>query len=601
MPSHRYVLSVALLVLIAVFLRSQTAAPGADSKFQAKARVVVEDVVVTNSKGEPVPGLRKDDFEISEDSTPQTIATFEEHKAATLSQVKLPPMPPNVYTNFPLIQKADSLNVLLLDSMNTQFRDQIYVHQEMIKYLATIPPGTRVAIFTLASRLRMIQGVTTDSSQLLAVLNDKKGTTGPHQSPVLNTPDEDQALQHHVDFLAGEDSFGSTPANLALAAVDPVNAIKQFMADTMAFQTEVRTKLTLQAFQQLARYLSNTPGRKNVIWFSGAFPTGILPNSDLPDPFSAVRSFEDEIRRTSELLASSQIAIYPISPEGLVAQSVYEANAGEISQMRPANQSRLLAKQMGSEDVTRDSSRAAMQELAHETGGEAFYNTNGLGDALNRVINSGTRYYTLTYTPTNPNTDGKFRHIQVKLRDNKYKLAYRRGYIADPAGGNPQQANVDHLLPLMGRNFPDLSQIVYKISVVPAKAQPGPDAPLAGTNTDLKGPLTRYAIDFAVAVQDLKLDATPDGGRHGNLEVMLIAYDREGKPLNMVHNKSNLVFPPKIYASMQKLGLQLHAEIDIPKEDVYLRTGIYDPAADAAGTLGFPLPAEPAVPATTAK
>jgi VWFA-related protein len=600
MPSYRDVVSLALLALIAVFLRSQTTAPDTKATFQAKVRVVVEDVVVTNGKGESVPGLHKEDFEISEESTPQTIATFEEHKAATLSQLKLPPMPPNVYTNFPLIQKADSLNVLLLDSMNTQLRDQTYVHQQMIKYLGTIPPGTRVAIFTLASRLRMLQGVTTDSSQLLAVLNDKKGAAGPHQSPVLDAPDEDQALQHHVDFMSTENGFGNaTPANLALAAVDPVNAIKQFLADTIAFQTEVRTKLTLLALQQLARYLSDTPGRKNVIWFSGSFPTGILPNSDLVDPTSVVRNFEEEIRKTTDLLASSQMAIYPISAEGLVAQSVYAADAGEISQMRPADQSRLLVKQMGSDDVTRDSSRAAMQELAHETGGEAFYNTNGLNDVLNRVINNGTRYYTLTYTPTNTNMNGKFRRIEVKLRDSKYKLAYRRGYFADPAGGAAQKANVDPLLPLMGRNFPDLSQIVYKISVVPAKPQPAPDAPRAGTNVDLKGPLTRYAVDFAVTVQDLKLDPTPDGGRRGNLEVMLIAYDREGKPLNMVHNKSDLVFPAKIYASMLKLGLQLHAEIDVPKEDVYLRTGIYDPAADAAGTLGFPLHAQPA--ATAAK
>ena len=51
----RYVVSVALLALIAVVLRSQTssqtAAPEAKPTFQAKVRVVVEDVVVTDAKG----------------------------------------------------------------------------------------------------------------------------------------------------------------------------------------------------------------------------------------------------------------------------------------------------------------------------------------------------------------------------------------------------------------------------------------------------------------------------------------------------------------------------------------------------------------------
>ncbi len=69
-----------------------------------------------------------------------------------------------------------------------------------------------------------------------------------------------------------------------------------------------------------------------------------------------------------------------------------------------------------------------MEQLAQDTGGKAFYNTNGLNDALARVINSGTRYYSLTYVPTNGTMDGKFRRIQVKLVKGKDTLAYRRGY-----------------------------------------------------------------------------------------------------------------------------------------------------------------------------
>src|SRR5271163_4522579 len=76
-------LQALIFLLVALTLHSQ---PAPDSPkvptFQAKARVVIEDVVVTNNKGEPIPGLHKEDFEISEDSTPQTIATFEEHTAA---------------------------------------------------------------------------------------------------------------------------------------------------------------------------------------------------------------------------------------------------------------------------------------------------------------------------------------------------------------------------------------------------------------------------------------------------------------------------------------------------------------------------------------
>jgi hypothetical protein len=236
--------------------------------------------------------------------------------------------------------------------------------------------------------------------------------------------------------------------------------------------------------------------------------------------------------------------------------------------------------------------------LARDTGGQAFYNTNGLNDALTRVLNNGTRYYTLAYTPTDKNMDGKFRRIRVDLPSGKYKLAYRRGYYAEEPGdaqvagekadAKPKQA-LDPLLPLMGRNLPDLSRIVYEIRVLPSNPQPAADAPRIGSNTELKGPVTRYKVDFAVSVQDLQLDPTPDGGRHGNIEVMLVAYDREGKPLNFVVTEGELVLPAKAYASIMSVGLQIHKEIDVPREDVYLRTGIYDLGSEAAGTLGVPL------------
>src|SRR6185437_7171310 len=115
-------------------------------------------------------GLRKQDFKVLEDGKPQKISFFEEHKGVATTQVKLPPMPTGVYTNFPTTKSADSVNVLLLDSLNTEPRDQVFVHKQMIKYLQNVPPGTRLGIFTLGSRLRMIKGISADSSGMLAAL-----------------------------------------------------------------------------------------------------------------------------------------------------------------------------------------------------------------------------------------------------------------------------------------------------------------------------------------------------------------------------------------------------------------------------------------------
>ena len=135
--------------------------------FRAETRLVLLDVVVTNGKAEPVTGLDKQDFQVTEDGKQQNVSVFEEHKGEAVTQTQIPPMPPNVFTNYPLSKIPDSVNVLLLDWLNTQPQDQAYVRAQTIKYLKSITPGTSLAVFTLGSRLHMVQGFTTDPAVLL--------------------------------------------------------------------------------------------------------------------------------------------------------------------------------------------------------------------------------------------------------------------------------------------------------------------------------------------------------------------------------------------------------------------------------------------------
>ena len=199
-----HLLGLVPLLFSVLSLHSQTASPdsGNPATIKTKVRLALVDVVVTNDKGDSVTGLHKGDFQVLEDGKPQTISTFEEHHGGPPTQIKLPTLPPHVYTNFPVSQTSDAVNVLLLDAMNTPRLDQAYVHTQMINYLKTIPPSTRVAIFTLASRLRMLQGVTTDSSELLKVLNSVQA--GPQESSLLPSDGETEAIHHFIGFVARE-------------------------------------------------------------------------------------------------------------------------------------------------------------------------------------------------------------------------------------------------------------------------------------------------------------------------------------------------------------------------------------------------------------
>lgn len=173
-------LSAASLLLLAGLCLPQSReqgppvpAPTQGPSIKVESRIVVVDVVVTDKQGQSVPGLRKDDFYVSEDGGAQIVTSFEEHKGAAASEIKLPPMPPNVFANFPTARGADSVNVLLLDLLNTQPQNQAFVRQQVIKYLGEVPPGTRLAVFALSSHLRIVRGFTTDFSGISATLEDK--------------------------------------------------------------------------------------------------------------------------------------------------------------------------------------------------------------------------------------------------------------------------------------------------------------------------------------------------------------------------------------------------------------------------------------------
>jgi hypothetical protein len=98
-------------------------------------------------------------------------------------------------------------------------------------------------------------------------------------------------------------------------------------------------------------------------------------------------------------------------------------------------------------------------------------------------------------------------------------------------------------------------------------------------------------VIFNVAADRLRLDPTADGVRHGNLEVTLFGYDRDGKPLNWMARMIELRFPPERYAVAQAKGVSFALNIDLPATDIYLRSGVYDQESAKAGTLEIPLTA----------
>ena len=305
------------------------------------------------------------------------------------------------------------------------------------------------------------------------------------------------------------------------AAPSAIDAVESFQRDEPAERANARIEVTLQAFQQIARYLSAIPARKNLIWFSDNFPVSFFPDTRGRAPKN-----QEHVQKTSDMLTAAQVAIYPVSALGVLGDPTFDAS--KLAGSRRELEARLSANQI------------AMETIAEETGGRTFYSTNALSDAVKDAVGNGSHYYTLAYSPANYKNDGKFRRIQVSFADGDYKLSYRRGYFADQSKyeATSQDGTDDPFVPLIGLGMPDFDQILFKVQVVPKNPQPPANAPRAGNSTKLKVPFTRYDVNFAVALPDIAMGPDANGMRRGRIEIMLIASSPDGNIVNIVRKRS---------------------------------------------------------------
>jgi VWFA-related protein len=600
--SVRELCAVAAIVLTTALLQAQTApanAPKAaassdadrgSSKYQLQLPVplVVEDILALDHSGNPVHGLKAADFTIMENGKQVTVRNFEEHASSSqpAGPVKRLDLGPNIFTNLQHGPVDGSLNILLLDALNTPITDQQYVRQQMLKYLATLDPRTQIAVFGLSTRLYMLQGFTTDPELLRTAIEQKhKGLRG---SPLLDDPVSGGPVEQMSDTMA--DMLDNDPEGATIEA-----NLQQFEAEQQTEMVRMRTMYTLQAMNELARYLSGLPGRKSLIWFSGSFPLNIFPDDTLQDPFGAVADFQDDVRKTTDLLARSRVAVYPVDGRGLFTNPALSATQSGASLMRKMptnpgafadNNSKFLS-QTAAEHAT-------MDMIAAETGGKAFYNTNGLKEAVEKAVNYGENYYTISYTPPNPKWDGGYRKISLKSTAPGVHLSYRNGYYADDPvialAGNkvlPQSAMTAALL----RGGPNATQILFDAFLLPRDETTDKLTAGAEPNSKLmKPPYRTYLVQYLVDLSGVQFTVGADGVHHGMLEFAAMLYTPDGEVVNLAATRASLTFPQERFNEVMAKGITAMQTIQAPvKGEYFLRLALHDPNGDRVGALEAPL------------
>jgi VWFA-related protein len=593
--------------------------------FKISGKAVLLDVVVTDKSGNPVTGLKPEAFSVQEKGKPQTISYFEEHRATEDAKpLELPTLPMNVFTNFSPIQAPAAVNVLLLDSLNTPIEDQAFVHKQAIKFLKGVKPGSRMAIFTMGLGLRFVQGFSDDPAILMAGLSNKKSSE-LQDTVLIKGPQEDQAQQTVLGLLA--ELMPAGPGGTATAGTQAmIDALTDTFDRTEQAQTDDRAYRTLENMQHLAKFLGSFPGRKNLIWFSESFPLTFVGMSTAQFNGTDTRTetrFEDDLKKTIDLLTAARVAMYPVDARGSSTNTFYQAQnalnpmissasavmgvpgappaTGEQATEATAG---AQTSQTTNEDSQRNSDQETMKMLAHDSGGKSFANTNGLAEVIAEVVKQSADFYTITYSPEDNDMNGQFRPIEVKVNGAKYNLSYRRGYFALdedlPGAAKTTVAATDAtkmtnpLTPVMDFGMPQSEQILYKTMIQPLPPQQDAAAPPDTKPQEkpvAKGPTSRYMVNFAIDLSDVRLKEEADGLHTGSLVISMIVYDRYG---NIVTRKDHIIalnIKPDIYEIFEKTGVQLRDSVDVPRGQYWLRTGVYDPSTRKVGTLEVPLSA----------
>jgi VWFA-related protein len=539
----------------------------------ANARAVLLDVVVTDGHGHPVHGLKPQDFHIEEDGKPQTVASLEEHHPLTpeelAKQPKLRDLGPNTFTNRKPPPTEGASTVFLLDALDSSPQAQIYARDQLLHWIddeiKDLPPGAhslgnQVAIFQLDTQLHQIQGFTTDPAELKTAIKER-------YKPVLNP-------------IAGARN------NYAVAAV----------------QMDVLT----HAMQQIGAYLQTRPGRKNLVWFTAHIPRysyddGTYVGGALHDS----QSFLFDYSKATDALVLGEVSVYPIDTRGLQVDPAYSAASGRAPSAGSA----------GAFSTRQFFEHNDLDQVAEATGGHAFYNTNGIKQAVAEVIDTGSSYYTLSYYPTNKKWDGSYRNLKLELPGG-VQPEYRHGYYAQAsegprpepaansaAAGRVQITHHDVVSPdeaafnrSMHLGAVQLNQIVFAahIEVDPAVQKLAKNQPLPNGNyLEQKyrdKPFRTYKVLYVVPGAQIEMDpqngGQPGGTHKGSLELTTLVIDDKDNLVNSNSLTLNMNLKDDNYQLMVAKGLDVPLTIAVPEKGSYfLRVGVHDKISGKSGTL----------------
>ncbi|HEY3568333.1 MAG TPA: VWA domain-containing protein [Thermoanaerobaculia bacterium] len=541
--SHRAAGLALGLLLLAPALCHAAEEPPADQSFKESIEVSVVnlDVYVTDKKGEPITGLKKEDFQVFEDGNPVEISNFfaESRGTAPAAAPAVSGGPGPASPERPVSQRLRL--VVFVDDVNLSQANRLRILQNVGRFLhSELKPGDEVML----------------------VRYDQKLDIRRQFTPDLKLVDADLAeiLKLRTDVRKYQQSFSQAAQSIASAQLggertpggDPIGAEVEGQLDAWAGEESIMVRGALDALDSVVSWLAGLPGRKAVLYVSDGLP--LTPGLDLFTAYSrapkasggqhiSAMSAEkfDLTPRFRDLTAHAsrnRVAFYPIEAYGTrdgSAVSLFDSVTVEIRQ-------------------------AGLRFLADDTGGRALLNATDVPGALAKVAQDFETYYSIGYQPKRAGDEVEHK-IEVKVRTRGAQVRYRQWYRDKPVSETVAEATLAVM-----RFGPEDNPLEAKLEVVPGK-KPGET-------------LVRVKVPIA------KLFLQPNGtSRQGQLRLYVVA-SGEGSTTPVRQTKLVTVEVPEPEAAAGSKKEYTH-EIAIPlKPGFYaLGVGIRDEAAAATSYL----------------
>lgn len=530
-------------------------------------RLVVLNVLVHDRNGRPVGDLSKADFEVTDAGRRQTVSVF------TVNRIALEPpgtssaqtLPRNIATNRPLTQAGEStsVTVVLIDQYNTDLIEQADAKRGVIRFLRTPASNSRIALYTLSSKgFGIVHDFTNNAASLRAAM----AKTAPNMS---------------LDLQGANPGAASTGDEHINRMIDESNTLMS------EFFSRNRVLNTCAAFRALANHLSGIPGRKNLVWITGGFPEELLGNLDVVKRFpggngntmegqslgrsgqsnqrvNAAReggkqylvSYIDEVSRA---LNNANVAIYPVDTHGLQTPAFADASTRLNMDRRALPPPNFALPERNRDTMT-------MEHLAQMTGGKAFYNTNGIAEAIRSAIDDSSMTYTLGYYVNDSEWDNRYHKVKVTVRRPAVNVRTKQGYLAQDMPTSTS-AQIEDTLKKAVWSPLDSTRLFVAARVDPSSTLPN---------------ASRFS--FAITPSEMKL--RHENGRYiGELDVLVIQHRKGGEQAAEPKKTITLALTPERYQRILQNGMVLTEDLTIHTDTVAVRIIVLDRASGALGSV----------------